>query len=174
MMRSLFYTFWSWVGFGLKSRISSTKENYHFCFFSVWSPLLCLMYSLLLGFLVNPQDLSYASYVSFRISPVGWLVFSFFWGGALFITFFYTLFFFKFYFIFKLYSIVLVLPNIEMNPPQWFSHPVCFALSNLLVSMAITFLHQAIIVSPKSSLPWSQTVSFSLVLSPQIITENLI
>ena len=28
------------------------------------------------------------------------------------------LFFFKFYFIFKLYNIVLVLPNIEMNPPQ--------------------------------------------------------
>ena len=28
------------------------------------------------------------------------------------------LFFFKFYFIFKLYNIVLALPNIEMNPPQ--------------------------------------------------------
>ena len=27
-------------------------------------------------------------------------------------------FFFKFYFIFKLHNIVLVLPNIEMNPPQ--------------------------------------------------------
>ena len=27
-------------------------------------------------------------------------------------------FFFKFYFIFKLYNIVLVLPNTEMNPPQ--------------------------------------------------------
>ena len=27
-------------------------------------------------------------------------------------------FFFKFYFIFKLYNIVLGLPNIEMNPPQ--------------------------------------------------------
>ena len=26
--------------------------------------------------------------------------------------------FFKFYFIFKLYNMVLVLPNIEMNPPQ--------------------------------------------------------
>ena len=26
--------------------------------------------------------------------------------------------FLKFYFIFKLYNIVLVLPNIEMNPPQ--------------------------------------------------------
>ena len=30
-------------------------------------------------------------------------------------------FFFKFYFIFKLYNIVLVLPNIEMNPPQMHS-----------------------------------------------------
>ena len=35
-------------------------------------------------------------------------------------TFFLSLFiyFFKFYFIFKLYIIVLVLPNIEMNPPD--------------------------------------------------------
>ena len=33
------------------------------------------------------------------------------------ITFFFW-FFFKFYFIFKLYNIVLVLPNIEMNLPQ--------------------------------------------------------
>ena len=30
----------------------------------------------------------------------------------------YTFFFHSFYFIFKLYNIVLVLPNIEMNPPQ--------------------------------------------------------
>ena len=33
-------------------------------------------------------------------------------------TFFFTLYFFKFYFIFKLYNIILVLPYIEMNPPQ--------------------------------------------------------
>ena len=32
--------------------------------------------------------------------------------------FYFYLFIFKFYFIFKLYNIVLVLPNIEMNPPQ--------------------------------------------------------
>ena len=32
--------------------------------------------------------------------------------------FFFYVGYFKFYFIFKLYSIVLVLPNIEMNPPQ--------------------------------------------------------
>ena len=31
---------------------------------------------------------------------------------------FYSLKNFKFYFIFKLYNIVLVLPNIKMNPPQ--------------------------------------------------------
>ena len=30
----------------------------------------------------------------------------------------FTLFFFNFYLIFKLYIIVLVLPNIKMNPPQ--------------------------------------------------------
>ena len=34
------------------------------------------------------------------------------------IYFFYYLFFFKFYFIFKLYKIVLVLPNVKMNLPQ--------------------------------------------------------
>ena len=33
-------------------------------------------------------------------------------------SFFFFFNFFKFYFIFKLYKIVLVLPNIEMNPPQ--------------------------------------------------------
>ena len=35
-----------------------------------------------------------------------------------FITFIYLFIYFKFYFIFKLYIIVLVLPNIKMNPPQ--------------------------------------------------------
>ena len=39
--------------------------------------------------------------------------------------FFFFSFFLKFYFIFKLYNIVLVLPNIEMNPPQVYTcfHP---------------------------------------------------
>ena len=32
--------------------------------------------------------------------------------------FFFLIFLKKFYFTFKLYTIVLVLPNIEMNPPQ--------------------------------------------------------
>ena len=35
---------------------------------------------------------------------------------------FFSFLFFKFYFIFKLYNIVLILPNIEMNPPQVFFH----------------------------------------------------
>ena len=38
-------------------------------------------------------------------------------GNLHFILFIY---FFKFYFVFKLYNIVLVLPNIEMNPPRVF------------------------------------------------------
>ena len=38
-------------------------------------------------------------------------------------------FFLKFYFIFKLYNIVLVLPNIEMNPPQvYMCSPSCTLL----------------------------------------------
>jgi len=43
------------------------------------------------------------------------------WGwfkSIIFIVLFISIIFFKFYFIFKLYNIVLVLPNIEMNPPQ--------------------------------------------------------
>ena len=36
----------------------------------------------------------------------------------IFLFIFFSLIFFKFYFIFKLYIIVLVLPNIKMNPPQ--------------------------------------------------------
>ena len=38
--------------------------------------------------------------------------------------YFFFLYFFKFYFIFKLYNIVLVLPNIEMNPPQVYMFPI--------------------------------------------------
>ena len=37
-------------------------------------------------------------------------------------------FFSKFYFIFKLYNIVLVLPNIEMNPPQVYLCSSCWTL----------------------------------------------
>ena len=38
--------------------------------------------------------------------------------NLIFIILFYFFSNFYFYFIFKLYNIVLVLPNIEMNPPQ--------------------------------------------------------
>ena len=43
------------------------------------------------------------------------------------VSFFFNFFFKKFYFIFKLHNIVLVLPNIEMNPPQvYMCSPSCF------------------------------------------------
>ena len=55
---------------------------------------------------------------------VVWAVYIF-WKFALFTNIFphstgclFVFFFLKFYFIFKLYKIVLVLPNIKMNPPQ--------------------------------------------------------
>ena len=44
--------------------------------------------------------------------------FFFFWFPSSLFSGVFLSFFFKFYFIFKLYNIVLVLPNIEMNPPQ--------------------------------------------------------
>ena len=52
-------------------------------------------------------------------------------------NFFYILIFFKFYFIFKLYSIVLVLPYIEMNPPQVY---MCSPSWTLLPPLFETFL----------------------------------
>ena len=91
---------------------------------------------------------------------------------------FFFFFFFKFYFIFKLYNIVLVLPNIEMNPPQvyprspsWTHLPppsptlflgrpsapapsIQYRASNLdwqLVSYMILYMFQC--YSPKSSHP---------------------
>ena len=85
-------------------------------------------------------------------------------------------FFFKFYFIFKLYNIVLVLPNIKMNPPQVYmcspswtllpphtiplGHPsapapsIQYRASNLdwqLISYMILYMFQC--HSPKSSHP---------------------
>ena len=69
--------------------------------------------------------------------------------------------FFKFYFIFKLYNIVLILPNIEMNPPQVFTcspyhssqctspkHPVLCIEPGL----ATRFIHDILHVS----MPFSQ------------------
>ena len=51
------------------------------------------------------------------------------WRGEYFFFFFY---FFKFYFIFKLYNIVLVLPNIEMNPPQVYMCSPSWDWSNIV------------------------------------------
>ena len=41
----------------------------------------------------------------------------------------FSLIFFKFYFIFKLYNIVLVLPYIKMNPPQAYMCWILYCLS---------------------------------------------
>ena len=41
--------------------------------------------------------------------------------------------FFKFYFIFKLYNIALVLPNIEMNPPQVYMCSASWSISSFLI-----------------------------------------
>ena len=61
--------------------------------------------------------------------------FKFFLGGTI---------FFKFYFIFKLYNIVLALPNIKMNPPQVYlcSHPEPSSLFPPLPSLWVVPVHQ--------------------------------
>ena len=56
---------------------------------------------------------------------------------------FFNIIFFKFYFIFKLYIIVLVLPNIKMNPPQVY---MCFLQKKTL---ALPTPHQRIIFALK-------------------------
>ena len=61
-----------------------------------------------ISFSISPSN-EYSGLISFRMD---WLDLLAVQG-----TFFFF-FFFKFYFIFKLYNIVLVLPNIEMNLPQ--------------------------------------------------------
>ena len=63
------------------------------------------------------------------------------WGRTRTVTQGYTTvsFFLKFYFIFKLYNIVLILPNIKMNPPQayttvsWLLFPCVFTSSPSLI-----------------------------------------
>ena len=50
--------------------------------------------------------------------------------------------FFKFYFIFKLYNIVLVLPNIEMNPPQVYPRSPSWTLLPPLPSLWVVPVHQ--------------------------------
>ena len=89
---------------------------------------------------------------------------------------FFFFFFFKFYFIFKLYIIVLVLPNIKMNPPFFIvhlSHPymtsgktkaltrrtfvgkVMALLFNMLSRLVITFLPR----SKRLLISWLQSPS---------------
>ena len=73
--------------------------------FSVlWVTLLILKICLILKFLLSPYII--LSLLGSHLSAIP--------------LFFFYLFFFQlqFYFIFKLYKIVLVLPNIKMNPPQ--------------------------------------------------------
>ena len=55
-------------------------------------------------------------HMEFEVNNV--IYFIIFFSHGLPIFFLFLSFFFKFYFIFKLYNIVLVLLNIEMNPPQ--------------------------------------------------------
>ena len=51
-------------------------------------------------------------------------------------------FFFKFYFIFKFYIIVLVLPNIKMNPPQ------------VYILLKTTLKFQIMFANPQTNLPF--------------------
>ena len=54
----------------------------------------------------------------------------------IFLMVFFLSFFFKFYFIFKLYVIVLVLPNIKMNPSQVYMWSTCIPDGFLLIPLS--------------------------------------
>ena len=76
-------------------------------------------------------------------------------------------FFFLFYFIFKLYNIVLVLPNIEMNPPQVYmcspSQSVIFCCGSLCGQVIQDGCSLALGASPCSTSPFTHmTIQFSL------------
>ena len=83
---------------------------------------------------------------------------------------FFFLFFLNFYFIFKLYKIVLVLPNIKMNPPQVYMcsiealilHPFCWFQCNILIS----FLKPRLFNSVSSFLSMVLSLSFLSHLFP--------
>ena len=84
---------------------------------AIWPPWLLMRNQLLILMRIPHTQWVYSLLLFSRLSLV--FVYDFFWH------FDYNVFecrslwfFFKFYFIFKLYIIVLVLPNIKMNPPQ--------------------------------------------------------
>ena len=71
-------------------------------------------------------------------------------------------FFFKFYFIFKLYNIVLVLPNIEMNPPQvYMCSPSWTLLPPHTIPLGRPSAPAPSIQYPASNLDW-QLVSYMI------------
>jgi len=72
--------------------------------------------------------------------------------------------FFFFNLIFKLYIIVLVLPNIKMNPPQ-----VYMCSLNMLSRLVITFLPR----SKRLLISWLQSPS-AVILEPKIIKSDTV
>lgn len=88
----------------------------------------------------------------FILSPLPlWLMCSLFWGS---------------YSISRTHSACLF-AEFQNLPSRWTGLPILlFALSNLLVSVTTGFSHQVItVLSPKSSLSWSQIAPFSCVQS---------
>ena len=97
-------------------------------------------------------------------------------GQVCFCLFFFSSIFFKFYFIFKLYIIVLVLPNIKMNPPQVYTRLEKWQLSltsdfsgdmavllwkNSWILVSVPYKYSSFLKSFKSSLKVADTVNRS-------------
>ena len=64
-----------------------------------------------------------------NINNIPFILNSYFFSFFFFVRTYVVVALFFFYFIFKLYIIVLVLPNIKMNPPQVY---MCIILNNFL------------------------------------------
>ena len=85
--------------------------------------------------------------------------------------FYFFLFFFKFYFIFKLHITVLVLPNIDMNPPQVYMCESVFKIYFFsLLKLVHTWLATASIFFPTRSLFWQQGTKFETIMCCFFIT----